>query len=132
MITKSRMIFSLPQAGKTIIANISGFTGIAWRTALKYTIPNILFSVVYNLPKFFEFEMQEYRELNFETRNMTMQELVDLNFDINMTKIKANISPTKLRLDENYVYFYVNLSRFLVSVLIPLVMLAILNFFICR
>ena len=108
------------------------FTGPAWRTALKYTIPNILFSVVYNLPKFFEFEVQEYRELNFETRNMTIQEFVDLNFDINMTKIKANISPTKLRLDENYVYFYVNLSRFLVSVLIPLVMLAILNFFICR
>ena len=88
--------------------------------------------MVYNLPKFFEFEMKEYRELNFETRNMTMQDFVDLNFDINMTKIKTNIAPTKLRLDENYVYYYVNLSRFLVSVLIPLVTLAVLHFLIYR
>ena len=79
--------------------------------------------------------MQEYRELNFETRNsnMTLQEFANLNFDINMTtRITANISPAKLRLDENYVYYYVNLSRFLVSVLIPLVTLAILNFLIYR
>ena len=88
--------------------------------------------MVYNLPKFFEFEMQEYRVLNFETRNMTMQEFKDLNFHINMTMIKANIVPTKLRLDENYVFYYVNLSRFLVSVLIPLVTLAVLHFLIYR
>ena len=88
--------------------------------------------MVYNLPKFFEFKMQEYRELNLGTSNMTMQDFVELNFDMNMTKIAANIAPTKLRLDENYVYYYVNLSRFLVSVLIPLVTLAVLHFLIYR
>ena len=49
-----------------------------------------------------------------------------------MTYAKINLNPTNLRLDDNYVYYYVNWSRFLVSGLIPLVSLTVLNFAIYR
>ena len=84
---------------------------------MKYTLPNIVFSVIFNLPKFFEFDVQEIVETNSET---------------NMTYAKINLNPTNLRLDDNYVYYYVNWSRFLVSGLIPLVSLTVLNFAIYR
>ena len=84
---------------------------------MKYTVPNIVFSVIFNLPKFFEFDVQEIVETNSET---------------NSTYIKINLNPTNLRLDDNYVYYYVNWSRFLVSGLIPLVGLTVLNFAIYR
>ena len=80
-------------------------------------MPNLIFSILFNLPKFFEFDMQETMELNSEN-------------NVTLTKIK--LLPTKLRLNDNYVFYYVNLSRLLVSGLIPLVSLAILNFFIYR
>ena len=77
-----------------------------------------MFSVIFNLPKFFEFDVQE---------------IVDTNSETNMTYItKINLNPTNLRLDDNYVYYYVNWSRFLVSGLIPLVSLTVLNFAIYR
>ena len=91
--------------------------GPDWRITLKYTLPNIVFSVIFNLPKFFEFDVQEIVETNSET---------------NMTYAKINLNPTNLRLDDNYVYYYVNWSRFLVSGLIPLVSLTVLNFAIYR
>ena len=84
---------------------------------MKYTLPNIVFSAIFNLPKFFEFDVQEIVETNSET---------------NMTYAKINLNPTNLRLDDNYVYYYVNWSRFLVSGLIPLVSLTVLNFAIYR
>ena len=91
--------------------------GPDWRITLKYTVPNIVFSVIFNLPKFFEFDVQEIVETNPET---------------NSTYIEINLNPTNLRLDDNYVYYYVNWSRFLVSGLIPLVSLTGLNFAIYR
>ena len=91
--------------------------GPDWRITLKYTLPNIVFSVIFNLPKFFEFDVQEIVETNSET---------------NTTYAKINLNPTNLRLDDNYVYYYVNWSRFLVSGLIPLVSLTVLNFAIYR
>ena len=72
---------------------------------------------IFNLPKFFEFDVQEIVETNSET---------------NTTYAKINLNPTNLRLDDNYVYYYVNWSRFLVSGLIPLVSLTVLNFAIYR
>ena len=99
------------------ISTIFAGGGTDWIITLKYTIPNLIFSVLFNLPKFFEFDMQEIMEINSET---------------NMTQTRIKFHPTKLRLNDNYVFYYVNLSRLLVSGLIPLVSLAVLNFFIYR
>ena len=91
--------------------------GPNWKSALKYTIPNLIFGVIYNSPKFFEFNMHESVEIDYHT---------------NMTFVKTKFYPTKLRLNDDYVYYYVNWSRFLVSGLVPLVSLGLLNFFIYR
>ena len=121
-LTFPQMFFSiflkLHYIGKNKDPYLQKFTGGPdWRITLKYTVPNIVFSVIFNLPKFFEFDVQEIVETNSET---------------NMTYAKINLNPTNLRLDDNYVYYYVNWSRFLVSGLIPLVGLTVLNFAIYR
>ena len=86
--------------------------GTDWKIALKSTVPVIVFSVIFNLPKFFEWDIKESTMTNPET---------------NMTEIKIRILPTDLRLNDNYVYYYVYWLRFLVTGLIPLVSLAFLN-----
>ena len=115
----SKWIFDpfLTQENLTYLSTIFAGGGTDWIITLKYTMPNLIFSILFNLPKFFEFDTQEIMELNSEN-------------NVTLTKIK--LLPTKLRLNDNYVFYYVNLSRLLVSGLIPLVSLTILNFFIYR
>ena len=86
--------------------------GSDWKIALKSTVPVIVFSVIFNLPKFFEWDIEESTWSNPET---------------NMTELKIRILPTDLRLNDDYVYYYVYWLRFLVTGLVPLVSLAFLN-----
>ena len=80
---------------------------------MKYTLPVVIFSALFNLPKFFEFSLQEVHNSN-------------------NTVVDLKPVPTKLRLDDNYVYFYVNWARFVVSGLFPLISLTLLNLAIYR
>ena len=75
-------------------------------------VPTIVFCVLFNTPKFFELEIQwEEDEAGFQ---------------------KPKMAPTELRLDETYVFLYVNLARFLVTGVLPFVSLVILNMRIHR
>ena len=70
-----------------------------------------------NLPKFFEIRMDETEFFNNQT---------------NTTHIEFKLNPTELRLDDNYVFYYVNIARFVVSGLIPLITLTFLHMAIYR
>jgi hypothetical protein len=84
---------------------------------LKYTVPVVIFSVMFNLPKFFEFTLEKVEIENYLT---------------NLTEIRLKVMPTDLRLDDNYVYYYVNWSRLVVTGLVPLLSLGVLNLAIYR
>ena len=86
-------------------------------TLMKYMLPVMLFSIVFNLPKFFEIRMDETEFFNNQT---------------NTTHIEFKLNPTELRLDDNYVFYYVNIARFVVSGLIPLITLTFLHMAIYR
>ena len=80
-------------------------------------LPVILFSVIFNLPKFFEYHLDKMEFFNVEK---------------NKTEIHLKLNPTELRLNDNYVFYYINLSRLMVSGLFPLISLTFLNFAIYR
>ena len=92
--------------------------GGAWRRVWLYAAPTVAFSVLFNLPKFFELgsEWQEFNATSLGGAGAG-----------NETVWVVNMKPTDLRLDENYVYFYVNLARFVVMCVVPLVGLVVLN-----
>lgn len=95
-----------------ITQSVASAVGSDWKIALKSTVPVIVFSVIFNLPKFFEWDIEESTWSNPET---------------NLTELKIRILPTDLRLNDDYVYYYVYWLRFLVTGLVPLVSLAFLN-----
>ena len=80
-------------------------------------LPVILFSVIFNLPKFFEYNLDKMEFFNVEK---------------NQTEVHLKLNPTELRLNNNYVFYYINLSRLMVSGLFPLISLSFLNFAIYR
>ena len=84
---------------------------------MKYMFPVMLFSFLFNLPKFFEISVVDFSYFNPET---------------NQTEDDVKLKPTDLRLDENYVFYYVNITRFVVSGLFPLIALTILHLAIYR
>ena len=87
------------------------------KSLLKYMCPVILFSVLFNLPKFFEYHLDEMEYFNVEN---------------NRTEIHLKLTPTELRLNANYVFYYINLSRFVVSGLFPFISLTFLHLAIYR
>ena len=50
----------------------------------------------------------------------------------NRTEIHLKLTPTELRLNANYVFYYINLSRFVVSGLFPFISLTFLHLAIYR
>ena len=82
--------------------------------------PTILFGILFNLPKFFEFQ-GVYRVYNETSVSGEVTEVT-----------KAEYKPTELRLDEDYVFYYVNLTRFFVTGIFPFACLVFLNLSIYR
>ena len=84
---------------------------------LRFMGPVVFFSVLFNLPKFFEYSLE-----------------TDTYYDTgtNATVIDLMLQPTDLRLNDNYVYYYVNLARLIVGCLFPFISLTILHIAIYR
>ncbi|TRY73628.1 hypothetical protein TCAL_03327 [Tigriopus californicus] len=93
-----------------------------WKKAFtNYLGPVIGFSVITNLPKFLEFEAL-YQENIHDTYNP------ELNTITKMKVVEAVIYPTDLRFNHKYVLWYKNVTRLLLTGLIPFVVLVYLNF----
>ena len=83
------------------------------RCVANYVVPVILFSVVFNIPKFFEVEFV----------------MIPLNDTESGTVVNQTFaSPTDLRFAKYYVLFYVNLARLLVQGIIPFILLSFFNY----
>ena len=72
--------------------------------------PAIIFCIIFNVPKIFELEV------------------VDIMVgDNNSSELEKAIHPTRLRLSESYVFYYVHLARLFVTGIIPFIALVYLN-----
>jgi len=90
-----------------------------WRRVFAYVLPVMAFSVLFNLPKFFEYDAslkQEVINVTDETTNMTRTE----------TTSWVHFEPV-LRLNETYMFWYQNVTRLLVNGIIPLFLMAFFN-----
>ncbi len=81
-----------------------------WRCVANYIVPVFVFSVVFNIPKFFEVTFIVRRAEGEGGVNHTLA------------------SPTPLRLEKYYVLFYVNAARLLVQGVIPFILLSFFNY----
>ena len=100
-----------------------------WKDRI-YIIPVILFSVIYNLPKFFEIETTIYHsgptmesELDNITTNVRkefVQEMINNSFH---EDIIYGIKPTPLRINLNYISIYLIWINFILMCIVPFTVL---------
>ena len=75
-----------------------------------------MFSIVYNIPKFFELEANWKVEETEDGRNITV----------------VDFETTSLRKDPNYSFYYVHLTQLIIKGIVPFGALVFLNFGIYR
>ncbi len=93
-----------------------GAAGVSpWRRVWRYMAPTLVLGVLFNLPKFFEF--RTVRDAAAAASNGTTSD--------GMGRLK--MIPTAMRLDDAYVFIYVNLGRLIVEGLVPFFSLVFLN-----
>ena len=68
--------------------------GSTWKIVLMYTVPIMMFSAVFNVPKFFEFRVIEEKLVSHDAVTNTSTVL---------NETRVGFQPTNLRLDEDYV-----------------------------
>lgn len=99
---------------------VNATAGSPWRRVWWYMAPTVAFSLVFSLPKFFELDSVWTREV-IDVWSEERSEYVETN--VTYLKMRA----TELRLDQNYIYFYVNLAKFVVTGIVPFAGLVFLN-----
>jgi hypothetical protein len=87
-------------------------TSSPWRRVANYMVPTVVFSILFNTPKFLELEHYE----NADGLNST---LVDFRL-------------TALRLNQNYSFYYVHLTKLFITGIVPFGALVFLNLGIYR
>jgi len=91
-----------------------------WGRVLTYIVPIFIFSLLFNLPTFFEF-------------SITKKEKVLNPGDLCSPPTEVDeLCLTSLRIDEDYVFYYINLTRISITVIFPLIFLCTLNYLIYR
>ena len=91
---------------------------------LGYILPIVLFSIIYNIPKFFEIETVylEHEEWGLDTNGTNSSTII----------VYPWLNATALRRDPAYSKYVVFILNFVVMGLIPVLLLSVLNFFIYR
>jgi len=126
----------------TVAISIERFLGICYplhlppqnRKAWYYVIPVTLLSIVVNLPKFFEADIEWLKEdVSILTMNMSDISLLSLSdFEANTPHgthydYLPILRPTDIRKDSNYIKFYVTYCRMFFTVIIPFIALLTIN-----
>ena len=84
-----------------------------WKRVSCYMVPTVVFSVLFNLPKFFELEADWRTWADTETgQNITV----------------IDFRPTELRLHPDYSFYYVHLIQLIIKGILPFGALVFLNF----
>ena len=102
-----------------------------WTRTFKFTLPVLLFSIVYMIPEFFEFSIQRHnvKDIGNSTDSNNTVVLKKFVHD-GFTNISTKIVGSDFTLSETYVLAYFTVGNFIITGLIPLIMLAYFNFYI--
>lgn len=107
--------------------------GATWLQVLKFVGPVILFSVIFQIPTFFEIATES--ELIADNKSFTNATSIAIsekieNYDTYDVVTRLVISD--LRSHDMYVLIYQNFANIIVTGIIPLLLLAYFNFVICK
>ena len=94
---------------------------------LLYILPVITFSILYNIPKFFDLKVAEVTTTNcledgIPNDNGTVQS------SNCTTYMEYRMEPTDIRNNDHYILWYINISNLVVTAVIPLVLLTYFNY----
>ena len=89
---------------------------------LLYIIPVITFSVVYNIPKFFDLKVSE---ITSNCKKKWPNDTIQSNCT---TTTEYIMKPTKLRENDDYILWYINISNLVVTAAIPVILLTFFNY----
>ena len=95
-----------------------------------YIVPVMLFSFIYYTPKFFDLYLEEVTECGWKNQSSSPNNnsiMVKENGTECLTELR--IYPTDLRIHQQYIFWYLNVSNLIVTCLIPIGLLMFLN---CR
>ena len=93
------------------------------KRGLQYMVPTTIFSILFNIPKFWELEVKENEIDISETF---------VNTTTNHTAFTTIVDATDLRRNPNYSFYYVHLLQFFVKGIVPFGALLYLNLGIYR
>merc|ERR1719334_3043562 len=114
--------------------NSTSIHKISWKHAMKYVGPVILLAFAFKLPEFFEIAIKRDIIRNNEEKIKNDNENQNLTILSEENEVNAEYTiSTKLilstfRMDYYYVLLYMNIVNIIVTGIIPLIMLAYLNF----
>ena len=92
-----------------------------------YILPVISFSMVYNIPKFFDLKVIS---IDSDCTNTTVIENGTFVSHCNSTEYHR--VPTQMRKNDHYILWYINISNLVVTAIIPLLLLSYFNLNIYR
>ena len=96
---------------------------VSWRKVLKFVAPVVLFSTLFKLPSFFEFEIENTSE-SFDKTKILVEGPWYHNYSKDVYNTSTRIVVTNMRVDELYILLYLNIANITVTGVIPLALLA--------
>ena len=109
--------------------NVTSSGSSPWRRVALYMVPTVAFSILFNIPKFFEFSSEyviHQVEVPVEAA-AAADDLANNNLTQTANVTKVELRMTDLRTDSNYSFYYVHLARLFVTGIIPISALIYLN-----
>ena len=83
---------------------------------MNYIVPVMIISVAFNTPKYFEIETYEMKSTN---RNESSIE--------NDQDVIVSVKATDLRMNDDYIFYYNNLAKLIVTGVVPFAALCVFN-----
>jgi len=90
-----------------------------WRRVMNYIVPVIIISVVFNTPKYFEIETYEVKSTNSGNGNESSTG--------NDEDVIVSVKATDLRMNDDYIFYYNNLAKLIVTGVVPFAALCVFN-----
>ena len=83
---------------------------------MNYIVPVMIISVAFNTPKYFEIETYEMKSTN---RNESSIE--------NDQDVIVSVKATDLRMNDDYIFYYNNLAKLIITGVVPFAALCVFN-----
>lgn len=97
------------------------------RQLLNYIMPVFVLSFIYYTPKFFDLEVKETLECANTSISTQFMKTLNQSKDRSNCSLKYSIAPTELRINPNYLLWYMNISNIFITAFVPITILVYLN-----